>query len=142
MSPGLTFGLTVAGVLLAGLPLLHLTAPQPQKVAANEILQETPSTTRIFARVQFTGKPHSCTLRFGDDDIATMPLATNSPWETELDIPQHETIELEAEIHWEEDSPENAVSITLEPPQKEARTDTRWTGEDGALLHDIFIFSW
>ena len=75
--------------------------------------------------------------------LATLPADTTaSPWELELPLPQLPQLELEAEIHWAEGSPENAVSITLEPAQKEPRTDTRWTGEDGALLHDLFLFSW
>ena len=105
-------------------------------------MAEAPSTALLFARVQFTGKPKACTLRYEGQDLATMPANATSPWEVELPLPQQNKLELEAEICWPEGSPENAVSITLEPAQKEPRTDTRWTGEDGSLLHDLFIFSW
>lgn len=142
MRPALTAGVTLIGVLLAGLPLLHLTKKAPQRAAIESPLQETPTTDRVFARVQFTGTPLAATLRYQGQDLATLPNDASSPWEIELPLPQTDSLELEAEIHWADGSPENAVSITIEPTQKEARTDTRWTGEDGTLLHDLFIFSW
>ena len=142
MRPALTFGLTLIGVLLAGSPLLHLTAKAPQRVAVSPAIQEAPSTELVFAKVQFTGTPTACTLRYEGQDLATMPVGSTSPWELELQLPRQKNWELEAEIHWPDGSPENAVSITLEPAQQEPRSDTRWTGEDGTLLHDLFIFSW
>lgn len=143
MRPAYTFGLTLVGILLAGIPLLQLTAKAPQRAPIRADMQEAPGTQQLFVRVQFTGKPTSCILRYEGHDLATLPADTTaSPWELELPLPQLAQLELEAEIHWAEGSPENAVSITLEPAQKEPRTDTRWTGEDGALLHDLFLFSW
>lgn len=142
MSPALTISLTFCGVLLAGLPLLHLTAEAPRRMESADPTTETPSTKTVFARIRFTGQPLQATLRFEGQDIAAMPDGCHSTWETELQLPQQQQLELEAEIHWADGSPENAVSITLEPPQQEAVTDTRWTGPDGALLHDLFLFSW
>ena len=123
MRPAYTFGLTLVGILLAGIPLLQLTAKAPQRAPIRADMQEAPGTQQLFVRVQFTGKPTSCILRYEGQDLATLPADTTAS-------------------HWAEGSPENAVSITLEPAQKEPRTDTRWTGEDGALLHDLFLFSW
>lgn len=142
MRPTLTFGLTLAGVLLASIPLLYLTAEAPKREIHENVDQELPSTNKLLARVQFTGTPLACTLRFEGQELATMPTGTFAPWEVELSLPQQNTIELEAELQWTAESAENAVSITLEPAQKDARTDTRWTGPDGTLLHDIFIFTW
>ena len=142
MRPGFTFCLTLLGVLLAGVPLLYLTQEAPRRQAMPHPMQETPTTDKTFVRVQFTGTPTSCILRFEGQDLASMPAGTTSPWETELNLPSTQHSELEAEIQWPENSPENAVSITLEPAQKEARTCTHWTGVDGTLLHDLFIFTW
>jgi hypothetical protein len=71
-----------------------------------------------------------------------MPEGTASPWKVALELPRSKRLELEAEIQWQEGSAENAVSITLTPAQENGSTDTRWTGEDGSLLHDLFIFTW
>lgn len=142
MSPALTFGLTLTGVLLAGLPLLYLTADAPQKLIAPQPELEPPTTGKAFVSVQFTGLPQSAELRLRGKTLATMPADTPTPWETELELPTTGTLELEAELHWLQDSAENAVSITIEPPKQAAETDTKWTGPDGAYLRDIFIFSW
>lgn len=142
MSPKLTTTLTVVGVLLAGIPLFHLTQEVPLRLQTPQQLCETPSTQGIYARVQFTGKLLYGTLRFEGKDIATIAQHSDGLWETELFLPASDSHELEAELHWAEGSPENAVSITLEPAQKPAQTVTRWTGADGSILHDLFIFSW
>ena len=143
MNPKATLGLTFIGVMLAGVPLLKLTAEPTKKDVCVDALKETPTTQTVYARVQFTGTPHSCILRYEGEELAAMPQGTPSPWELELHLPGNpSSLELEAEVSWEEGSAENAVSITLEPAQKEARTETRWTGPDGSLLHDLFIYKW
>ena len=142
MRPAFTFTLTLLGVLLAGLPLLHLTAEAPKREVQVDPLLEQPSTALTYAEVQFTGKPTACTLRWEGNDLANMPEGTTSPWKVALELPRSKRLELEAEIQWPEGSAENAVSITLTPAQENGSTDTRWTGEDGSLLHDLFIFTW
>ncbi len=142
MSPVLSFGLTLAGVLLAGVPLLYLTADAPQKQIAPRPEDEAPSTHKAFVLVQFTGMPASAQLRYKGKMIAAMPAGTPSPWEEELELPTQGKLELEAELHWPDNSAENAVSITIEPPQQPAATDTKWATPGGSLLHDIFCFSW
>lgn len=143
MNPKATLGLTFIGVILAGVPLLTLTAEPTKKDVCVDALKETPSTQTIYTRVQFTGAPQSCILRYEGEELAAMPQGSTSPWELELNLPgMPDGLELEAEVTWQEGAPENAVSITLEPAQKEARTETRWTGPDGSLLHDLFIYQW
>ena len=142
MRPAFTFSLALLGVLLAGAPLLYLTAEPPRREVQVDPALEKPSTTLTYAEVQFTGKPTACTLRYEGNDVATMPEGAESPWKIALQLPNCKRIELEAEILWPEGSAENAVSVTLTPAQQNSSTDTRWTGPDGSLLHDLFIFSW
>lgn len=142
MSPALSFGMTLAGVLLAGIPLLYLTADAPQQQITPRPEDEAPSTHKAYVMVQFTGEPASAVLCHKGKIIATMPAGTPSPWEEELELPTQGTLELEAELHWPANSTENAVSITIEPPKQSTSTDTKWTGSDGSSLHDIFRFSW
>ncbi len=142
MRPAVTFSLALLGVLLAGVPLLYLTAEPPRREVQVDPALEKPSTTLTYAEVQFTGKPTACTLRYEGNDVATMPEGAESPWKIALQLPNSKRIELEAEILWPEGSAENAVSVTLTPAQQNSSTDTRWTGPDGSLLHDLFIFTW
>ena len=130
MRPAVTFSLALLGVLLAGVPLLYLTAEPPRREVQVDPALEKPSTTLTYAEVQFTGKPTACTLRYEGNDVATMPEGAESPWKIALQLPNSKRIELEAEI------------LTLTPAKQNSSTDTRWTGPDGSLLHDLFIFTW
>lgn len=142
MSPRISFLLALAGVLAAGVPLLWLTAPAP--AAATSPHAPSPEGHEpVYMTLRFTGNPTQGTLRLDGEDIATLPAGCRSPWETELSLPSRASLlELEAELHWPEGSPEQAVTINLEPLGKEARRDTQWTGSNGSLLHAIFTFTW
>lgn len=140
MSPRLVFSLALAGVLLAGAPLLWLTAPARHAPAKKEAPAERQAA---FVSLKFTGKPVSAALRLEGNGLADMPAGQGSPWELELPLPAGApTLELEAELHWPEGSPENAATLTVEPEGREGRSDTQWTGADGSLLHSIFSFAW
>jgi len=141
MSPRLVFTLALAGVLLAGAPLLWLTAPARHAPASQKAAPA--KRQAAFVSLKFTGKPVSATLRLEGSDLAAMPAGQGSPWELELPLPSDApALELEAEVHWPEGSPENAATLTVEPVGREGRSDTQWTGADGSLLHTIFSFAW
>lgn len=93
--------------------------------------------------MRFTGKPSSAVLRYEGTDLANMPDGTPSPWEVNVHLPsEYSSLDIEAEITWDSDSPENAVTLTLEPPSRESRSETQWTGSNSSLLHTIFTFKW
>ena len=146
MSPRVRFLFTLMGVLLAGFPLLWLTLP-----SEHEATPETAPTTeanaskhtQAYLNLRFTGKPESIILRYGDDWHAEFPTGTTSPCETTIRLPAElAALDIEAEILWAQDSPENAVTLTVEPNGLPTKTDTQWTGPDGSMLHTIFSFSW
>ena len=138
MSPRITFLLTLAGVLLVGLPLPILTGgadTQIESVPAVEVETDT-----VWAVLSFTGKPQSVRLRpVGGDwqDVAH----SASGAEIELELPIREMVEIEVETKWEE--PEvQALSLRLEPTAREAKTETLWKEEGSHTLHSIFTFRW
>ena len=146
MSPRVRFLFTLMGVLLAGFPLLWLTLPSEHE-ATPETAPTTEATaskhTQAYLNLRFTGKPESIILRYGDDWHAEFPTGTTSPCETTIRLPAELTaLDIEAEILWAQDSPENAVTLTVEPNGLPTKTDTQWTGPDGSMLHTIFSFSW
>lgn len=142
MSPRTTFFLALAAVLAAGIPLLRLTAP-PTLAAAAPAAPSATGCERVYATVRFTGDPAQGVLRWEGKDIATLPAGCPSPWETELLLPVPlSLLELEAEFHWPEGSPQQAVTISLEPAGQPARQDTQWSGEGSPELHTIFTFNW
>ncbi len=145
MSPRLTCLLTLAGVILAGVPLLPLTQPRVPGEAAHPSAaaprQETGQPVHLTLR--FTGKPEALILRYEGEDIATMPPGTPSPWETDLTLSlPSSSVELEAEASWPAPCPENVLTVELAPSGLPTRTETQWSGSDGTLLHTIFTFSW
>lgn len=142
MSPRTTFFLALAAVLAAGIPLLRLTAP-PTFAATAPAASAATGCERVYATVRFTGSPVQGILRWEGKDIATLPSGCPSPWETELLLPTPlSLLELEAEFHWPEGSPQQAVTISLEPPNQPARQDTQWAEDDSLNLHTIFTFNW
>ena len=138
MSPALTSMLTLGGVIVAGLPLLWLTAPAPPAQQPAEIKAPT-NTQEVYITVHFSGTPTSISLRHDGTTIAEW----QEPGEMQtctLQLPQSDIIELEAEAHWQPDyTGSNAISITIEPANRESRSCTRW---GDTLLHDIFTFTW
>lgn len=144
MRPVLTVLLTGIGTLLAGIPLLYLTAEAPRPPMQTTPEAETPTKETVTVTVEMSGTPQSCILRNAStgEELATMPSGTISPWISEIDLPQQNLIELEAEVHWADASAKNAAEITLTPPQKKDCSCTKWTEEGDTILHDIYEFRW
>ena len=144
MTPLTRFLLTLVGVLLAGVPLVYLTmAPRGRETHEQGTPQQQTQSLRTFLTLRYTGSPHSATLRHEDEVIAEIAPATTSPYECFIDLPADtKSADIEVEIHWPENSPENAVTLTLEPQGRPTRTETQWTGSNGSLLHSIFSLTW
>lgn len=145
MSPRLTCLLTLAGVVLAGVPLLPLTTQPrvPQDEAHPSAAPRQEAVQPVHLTLRFTGRPDTLILRHEGEDIASMPPGTPCPWETDLALPlSSSSVELEVEASWPAPSPENVLTVELAPSGRPSRTETQWSGSDGSLLHSIFTFSW
>lgn len=140
MSPRCTFLLTLAGVLLAGLPLPWLT-----RVAESPAVQSAQKTVEaeepVYATLRCTGKPRCIALRYGGGELLSVA-ASDLPWEGELMLPWGlRSAELEVEAAWEEPG-EQAMTLTLEPAGRPESSCTRWADAAEGTLHDIFTFVW
>lgn len=144
MTPLTRFLLTLVGVLLAGVPLVYLTLPQQgSEIPEQAPTQQPTQSLRTFLSLRYTGMPHSAALRYEDETIAEIAPGARSPYECFIDLPADtRTADIEVEIHWPENSQENAVTLTMEPQGRPARTETQWTGRNGSLLHSIFSLTW
>lgn len=138
MSPRITFLLTLAGVLLVGLPLPLLTRNAEAPVSA-EAETESPSEPS-WASISFTGKPLIIKLRHSGGEWVEIPTA-QSGTEYEWELPAPDRVEIEALVTWATEEVQ-AVSLTLEPTGREARTATQWKEEGSSTLHSIFTFQW
>lgn len=138
MSPRITFLLTLAGVILVGLPLHRLTQPATP-IAAPQPTEQV-ERRQIYANIRFTGQPRELKLRYGQEEWQEVETDCRE-YDFELEMPITGLLELEVEGHW--DSPEaQAVTLTLEPDGLETRSDTHWKDEQSNTLHNIFRFSW
>ncbi len=139
MNPILKVSLTAAGIITAGLPLLWLTAPPSREVQPT--VQETQETLHtVYATLRFSGTPQRIILRYQGKTLEEITLPEFSPQELLLQLPEENTIELEAEVCWPDGSSgAQAFTITLEPTGREARSETCWTEGE---MHDIFVFTW
>lgn len=139
MSPRITFLLTLAGVILVGVPLHHLTQPVAPIAAPRP--GEQAESRLIYANIRFTGQPGELRLRAGKQEDWVSIETTRGEYDFELEMPITGMLELEVEGHWE--SPDaQAVTLTLEPDGLETRSDTQWKDEYSNTLHSIFRFSW
>lgn len=138
MSPRTTFLLTLAGVILVGLPLPALMqrqdSPRPQPTTEQLVCRT------VYAGIQFSGHPRKLQLRHGNGEWYQVD-TQHSPCEVELQLPLSGLMEIEVQGEWEETAP-HAVTLTLEPDGFESRSATEWKEEGSHQLHSVFRFSW
>ncbi len=141
MSPRIIFLLTLTGVILAGVPLLHLTsktAPAPAVQQAEDAVRKT-----VYTTVRFTGTPMNLRLRCAKNtDWQQIDSSAGSQHELELSMPLSGMVEIELQAEWPDAAAPQAVTLTLEPDGYDTRTATEWKEEGLQKLHSIFRFSW
>lgn len=139
MSPRITFLLTLAGVLLVGLPLPVLTrSAEVQSAAASAATVEKATA---WAALSYTGNPQSIRLRPVGGTWMEVDCTTGNT-DFELELPPNATVEIEVQAEWENAEALQALSLSLEPAGRETRTETQWKEEGSRTLHSIFTFKW
>lgn len=140
MTPKNAFFSALTLLLLAGAPLPFLTSAAPK--TASERKPPSPDSVSVFMQLRSSGAPRSIRLFHRGKLLASMPTPGENVWETNLPLPDASTVELEVQAEWEDPDCAQAVSITLEPPGKNALTATQWKDADSKTLHDLFSFAW
>ena len=138
MSPRVTFLLTLAGVILVGIPLPMLTGNNDAPTV--EIRAEEAARRSVYATMRFTGQPRQLQVRLGKEEWLDVD-CSQSPSEFELQLPLSGLMEIEIQGQWEDAAP-HAVTLTLEPDGYETRSATEWKEEGSNKLHSVFRFTW
>lgn len=138
MSPRVTFLLTLAGVILVGIPLPMLT--DNNDAPAVEIRAKEAARRSVYATMRFTGQPRQLQVRLGKEEWLDVD-CSQSPSEFELQLPLSGLMEIEIQGQWEDSAP-HAVTLTLEPDGYETRSATEWKEEGSNKLHSVFRFTW
>lgn len=139
MSPRITFLLTLAGVLLVGLPLPVLTRSAEVQSAAAPAASAEAETA--WAVLSCTGNPRGIRLRPVGGTWMEVDCTTGSS-DLELELPAGAAVEIEVEAEWENAEDLQALSLSLEPAGRETRVETQWKEEGSQTLHSIFTFKW
>lgn len=144
MSPTLKATLTLTGVLLAGLPLLWLTAtPRVQAATVTEPAGDT-ETRRIHASIYFSGSPQKITLWHEAEEIASFS-APIGPQHFTINLPFIDSAEIEYEVVWNEPTTcMQGFTLHLEPDGLESKSETMWNlpGDSDSTQHNVFYFQW
>lgn len=134
--------LTLAGVLLAGVPLYILTMPATPN--QQEWHESAPSLPDIpaYLTVRCAHTPSSIVIRSGDRILLERksPVQLVSEHDVSLPIPASGTVRLKVEASWPENTPDTPITLILEPERRNSRTETRWSV--GQHLNDLYTFSW
>ena len=142
MSPALKATLTLTGVLLAGLPLLWLTATP--RVQAERITAPISSaeTRDIHASIYFSGTPRKITLWHEAEEIASFTSPVG-PQHFTINLPFTDSTEIEYEVEWGDATPGmKGFTLWLEPDGLEKKGETMWSnGEEGKELN-VLYFQW
>jgi hypothetical protein len=138
----LTF--VVAFVLLA-IPLSRLTFARPNEIPAMsaKVEKETVATMPVFIRVRLAHVPTSLSLKVDGRELLSpeqqKPTDTKISLDAELVIPA-EGLEFAATATWPEGTPSTALTLDLEPSEKENRSLTNWS--IGNKLSAAYVFHW
>lgn len=138
MSPRTTFLLTLAGVIMVGLPLPGLM--QKQETPTTRPTTEEAVRRTVYVGIRFSGQPRQLQLRHGKGEWLTVD-TQSSYCDAEMQLPLSGLMEIEVQGEWEDTQPQ-AVTLTLEPDGYESRSATEWKEEGSHQLHTIFRFSW
>lgn len=128
---------------LVAVPLSHLTFARPAVVRIQTGKPTViPDGVHSYVRLRFAHVPEKVSVRLGGqlllDEKTTNPAATMET-EATFVIPK-EGLELLVEATWPTGTPSTAITLELEPDEKEARSQTHWSAD--AALSQIYSFVW
>jgi hypothetical protein len=138
----LTFA--VAFALLA-IPLSHLTFARLDETPMALVKVEKQENEKVptFMRVRLAHKPSTLSLTVDGKELLSAdqqkPQELDLSLEAPLTIPA-EGVEIFAKATWPEGTPDTAVTIDLEPSEKDPKSQTNWSA--GTELGSAYLFQW
>ena len=141
-SPPLHLVLFAVGFALLAVPLAQLTFARPA-ISASEAATHAVEKTPTVIRLQFAHVPAKVSLKHEGVELLSTSniqggasrIETRAPLELSSD-----GIELMMEVTWPDGTPNTAVSVELEPDEKDAQSQTRWSR--GAKLGEALTYQW
>ena len=134
----------VAFALLA-LPLSRLTFARPDAAPTSHVKTEKKAEDKVptFIRMRLAHVPISLSLQVDGHELLSpeqqKPKETEISLDTEIAIPA-DGIEIIATATWPDGTPDTALTLELEPNEKENRSLTNWS--TGNKLSAPYTFRW
>jgi hypothetical protein len=138
----ITFAIAFA---LLAIPLAQLTFARPNElpVAQVRVDQKAENKVPTFIRVRMAHVPTSLSLKVEGRELLSAeqlkPKETDLSLETEIAIPT-DGLEILATATWPDGTPDTALTLELEPSEKENRSLTNWSA--GKQLSAAYTFRW
>lgn len=138
----LTFAIAFA---LLAVPLSQLTFARPDEMPAIAARVEKEPSDKVptFIRVRLAHVPTSLSLKVDGHEL--LPSEQQKPDETDLSLNAEISIpadglEIFVTAAWPDGTPETALTLDLEPSEKENRSLTNWSS--GNQLSAAYTFRW
>jgi hypothetical protein len=131
------FLLCLAFVALA-VPLSHLTGNTHNAKVIQPAVKETQSVKALL-RLRFAHPPTTLSLKLADKELIAS--AEASPLELHAVLAStQDGVDVFLSATWQQNTPDTALTLEIEPDGLEARSETRWSA--ASSLDEVITFSW
>lgn len=131
---------------LLAIPLARLTFARVDEapVRTARVEKEDPGKVPTFIRIRLAHVPTSLSLKVEGQELLSpeqqKPDNTKISFDTELAIPAEGKLEISAAATWPEGTPSTALTLELEPSDKQNQSQTSWS--IGNKLSAAYTFNW
>lgn len=137
-SPLRRFIPTLMGFILMGVFIWHITKTDPMPKDSAPIPTQV-AETPLLLTLKFAHLATEISIYHNDSRI--WHTSTPSLYsEIEVNLPDSDEYNLHVKAKWPENTPDTAISLTLEKQGKYPQSDTKWSF--GHELSDIYQFTW
>lgn len=146
MSPRIKIVCCLLGIAAAGVPLVLFTGVRGEESRVAPSLRET-AQAAAPAVLRCSGEPRRVCIYHEGKLLSELPMPLpGGEWRGELMLPQLQagaTLELEIKGLWNDDGGgAQAITLELAPDKLPTRRETQWTEPGGAVLHNIYTYTW
>ncbi len=137
-SPLRLFIPTLMGFILMGIFIWHITKTEPMTKASASITTQV-AEAPILLTLKLAHPASEISIYHNNSQIwhTTAPALYS---EIDVNLPDSNEYSLHVKARWPQNTPDTAISLTLEKQGKYPQSDTKWSF--GHELSDIYQFTW
>jgi hypothetical protein len=140
-SPPLQLALILIGFMMMSVPLIRLTSGRVVAKATVVKATEQGAAVPTQVRLRWAHRPHLLSVTLDGKPLLealdlSLPMIES---EAALSLPK-EGIEISVQAEWPEGTPETALSLELEPDERDTQSQTRWSRN--GKMQEVISFQW